>query len=80
MENATEEKHESFNEKKMVLKEVYDAIFGEELNHKITQTELANRANKHQERWKIINDITFRKTTKRCILKGNSKDGHYTKK
>ena len=80
MENTTEEKHESFNEEKMVLKEVYETIFGEELNYKITQIELANRTNKHQEIWKISNDITVRETTKKGILKGNSKDDHCTKK
>ena len=79
MENATEEKHESFNEKNMVLKEVYETTSGEELNCKITQTELTNRTNKYQESWKIINNITVKKATTRVILKENSKDGHCTK-
>ena len=63
----------------MVLKEVYDTISGEELNCKITQTELTNRTNKYQESWKIINNITVKKANKRGILKENSKDGHCTK-
>ena len=73
--NPTEEKHENLNEKKMVLKEVHDTIFGEEMNYKVTQIERASSTNKHQENWKIINDKTGRKTTKRGILKGSSKEG-----
>ena len=75
MGNPTEEKHETLNEKKMVLKEVHDTIFGEEMNYKITQIDRVNKTNKQQESWKIINKMAGRKTTKRGILKGNSKNG-----
>ena len=55
--NHTEEKREDLNERKKALEEIYNKIFGEELNHKIMLIEQANRTNKDQENWKIINEI-----------------------
>lgn len=47
-ENLTEEKYNNLKEKKKVLEKVYNATFGKELNHEITQTDQANRTNKDQ--------------------------------
>ena len=53
---------------------MYNIVFGEDLNQKLTQTEQSNKTNKHQESWKLMNEITGRKTTKRAILKGRNKE------
>ena len=62
--NPTNETQEELNQKKGALEEVYSIVFGEELDQKVTQIEQSNRTNKHQESWKLINEITGRKTTK----------------
>ena len=71
--NPTSETLEKLNQKKEALEEVYNIVFGKELNQKVTQTEQSNKTNKRQESWKLINKITGRKTTKRAILKGRNK-------
>ena len=71
--NPTIETQEELNQKKGALEEVYSIVFGEELDQKVTQIEQSNRTNKHQESWKLINEITGRKTAKRAILKGRNK-------
>ena len=43
---------------KGALEEVCNIVFGEELNQKVTQIEQSNKTNKHQEMWKLINEIT----------------------
>ena len=53
---------------------MYNIVFGEELNQKVTQIEQWNKTSKHQESWKLINEITGRKTTKRAIFKGRNKE------
>ena len=70
--NPTSETLEKLNQKKEALEEVYNIVFGKELNQKVTQTEQSNKTNKHQESWKLLNK-TGRKTTKRAILKGRNK-------
>ena len=72
--NPTNETQEELNQKKGALEEVYSIAFGEELNQKVTQIEQSNRSNKHQESWKLINEINGRKTAKRAILKGRNKE------
>ena len=49
-------------------------VFGKKLNQKVTQTEQSNKTNKHQESWKLLNEITGRKATKRAILEGQNKE------
>ena len=71
--NPTDERQEELNFKKGALEDVYTTIFGEELNNKVTLIEQSNRTNKHQDSWKLISEITGRKTTKRAILKGRNK-------
>ena len=70
--NPTNETQEELNQKKGALEEVYSIIFGEELDQKVTQIEQSNRTNKHQESWKLLNEITGRKTARRAILKGRT--------
>ena len=72
--NPTNETQEQLNQKKGKLQEVYSIVFGEELNQNVTQIEQSNRNNKHQESWKLIDEITRRKTAKRAILKGRNKE------
>ena len=72
--NPTNETQEELNQNKGALEVVYNILFGEDLNQKLTQTEQSNKTNKHQECWKLINEITGRKTTKRAILKGRNKE------
>ena len=56
--NLTSETQEELNQMKGALEEVYNIVFGEELNQKVTQIEQSNKTNKHQEMWKLINEIT----------------------
>ena len=72
--NPTNETREELNLKKGALEEVYSLVFGEELDQKVTQIEQSNRTNKQPESWKIINEITGRKTAKRAILKDRNKE------
>ena len=72
--NPTNETQEELNQKKGALEDVYSIVFGEELDQRVTQIEHSNRTNKHQESWKLINEITGRKTAKRAILKGRNKE------
>ena len=65
--NPTNETQEELNQKKGALEEVYSIVFGEEFDQKVTQIEQSNRPNKHQESWKLINEITGRKTAIRAI-------------
>ena len=53
---------------------MYNVVLGEDLNQKVTHIEHSIKANKNQESWKLINEITGRKTTKRAILKGRNKE------
>ena len=71
--NPTNKTQEELNQKKGALEEVCKIVFGEEFNQKVTQIEQSNKTNKHAESWKLINEITRRKATKRAILKGRNK-------
>ena len=72
--NRTNETQEELNQKKGALEKVYNIVFGEEFNEKVTQIEKSNKNNQHQESWKLINEITGRKTSKTAILKGRNKE------
>ena len=65
--NPTSETQEELNQKKGALEEVHSIALGEELNQKVAQIEQSNRTNKRQESWKLINEITGRKTAKRAL-------------
>ena len=72
--NPTNETQEELNQKKGALEELCNIVLGEELNQKVTQIEQPNKTNKQQESWKLINEITGRKATKRANLKGRNKE------
>ena len=44
------------------------------LEEMVRQVENADALNKHGESWRLINSITGRKTAKRGIIKGNSRE------
>ena len=67
--SPTDERQEELNQKKRTSEDAYNITFCEELNHNITLSEQSNRTSKHQKSWKLINEITRRKTTKRSIPK-----------
>ena len=46
---------------------MHSIALGEELNQKVAQIKQSNRTNKRQESWKLINEITGRKTAKRAL-------------
>ena len=75
---STETQHH-LQEKKVKLKKAYEEIEEEELNDMITEVENADSRSKHGESWQLINKITGRKTAKRGIIKGNSKEDRINK-
>ena len=66
-------------EEKSKLKEIYDDIQEKELDEMINQVEMADNKRKHGESWQLINTITGRKSSKRGILKGNTKEERVSK-
>ena len=66
--------HEHLQEEKANLKSTYDQVFQEELEGLIKQVEDADLRAQHAESWKIINQISGRKTAKKGIIKGRNKD------
>ena len=56
------------------MKEMYNTIQEEELDEMIKQVETADNRQKHKESWELINKITGRKTAKKGLIKGNSKE------
>ena len=55
------------------LHSAYDTLQEEELNQMISKVESADAAYKHGEAWRLINTITGRKSAKRGIIKGNTR-------
>ena len=56
------------------LQSEYDNIESEELDRNIQGIEQANKLSKHAASWKLINKITGRKLSKRCIIKARNKE------
>ena len=56
------------------LQTVYDAITHEELEEMIRKVENAGEVSKHGESWKLINEISGRKTAKKGQLSGKGKE------
>ena len=61
------------------LQNQYDIIAEEELAKMIREVESANDRSKHGESWRLINEITGRKTTKQGIIKASSKQDRINK-
>lgn len=72
--NTSINNHTVLQQEKDKLKTTYDEVFEEELDGMITQVEEANSRMQHAESWKLINKISGRKTTKKGIIKGKSKE------
>ena len=53
-------------------------IESEELDRDIQGIEQANKLSKHAASWKLINKITGRKLSKRCIIKARNKEDRLT--
>ena len=66
-------------ERKDNLAEAYNNIREEELLDKIREVEEANSERKHGESWRIINEITGRKSSKKGIIKAKNKEEHFKK-
>ena len=72
-ENPTERNRQKLQRCKSGLQKTYDIISEEELDKLIAEVESAHERSKHGESWRIINEITGRKTAKQSIIKANSK-------
>ena len=59
---------------KKKLNEAYDAATEEELNEKLRQVEDAEEDRRRDLSWKLINEITGRKSAKTGVLKGRNKE------
>ena len=59
---------------KQNLQEAYNVISEEELESLIQKVENADSTHRHAESWKLINEISGRKSAKKGVLKGNSKE------
>ena len=56
------------------LRQIYDEIQEEELDKLLAKVESANEEAKHKESWRLINEITGRKTIKTSLIKAKDKD------
>ena len=77
--DPSEVNHTSLQSTKTKLKDVYDRAFEEELENMISKVENADHRAQHALSWKLINEITGRKSTKKGIIKGSSKEDRVKK-
>ena len=70
--DPTKEKEEILQDEKANLKNAYDQAFEKELDEMISKVENADSRAQHAESWKLINQISGRKISKKGILKGHS--------
>ena len=59
---------------KRKIKEIYNTIQEEELDEMIKKVETADNRQKYKESCELINTITGRNTSKKGLIKGNSKE------
>ena len=72
IKRPTRGREQNLQSAKKKLQETYDIITGEELEKAIRGVEDADEKSRHGESWKLINNLTGRKTAKKGIIKGNS--------
>ena len=72
MKQPTEKNREGLSTAKEELQNTYDKIAEEELEKAIREVEMADEKARHGESWKLINEISGRKSAKTGILKGSS--------
>ena len=66
------EKEKLLQDEKANLKNVYDQAYEEELESMISKVEKADARAQQAESWKLINQISGRKASKKGIIKGHS--------
>lgn len=66
--------HDVLKQEKANLKHNYDLAFEEELEHLISKVEDADIRAQHAESWKLINEISGRKSAKAGKIKGKNKE------
>ena len=59
---------------KELLKETYETVEREILEEQIKKVEIADERAQHSESWKLINEISNRKKSKKGIIKGENKE------
>ena len=74
----TDSNQDTLRHAKQKLQSEYDNIESEELDRDIQGIEQANKLSKHAASWKLINKITGRKLSKRCIIKARNKEDRLT--
>ena len=70
--NPTIESGATVQGKKATLADAYNEALEDDLVSKIRQVEAAHDRCKNKESWNVINDITGRKNSKPCLIRGNS--------
>ena len=68
----TIEKEKLLQDEKANFKNVYDQAYEEELESMISKVEKADARAQQAESWKLINQISGRKASKKGIIKGHS--------
>lgn len=68
------DKQAALQHEKEALKSNYDKAREEELESMIKQVENADAIAQHAQSWKLINEISGRKSAKKGVIKGNSKE------
>ena len=72
--DPSNDNQEALQREKEALKSSYDRAREEELESMIKQVENADARAQHAQSWKLINQISGRKSTKKGVIKGNSKE------
>lgn len=70
----THEKQHELQEQKTNLESAYNQVFEDELKELVREVEDANSKHQHALSWKLINQISGRKVTKKGIINGKSKE------
>jgi hypothetical protein len=71
--DSSAENQSTLKEVKKGLQEAYTTVESEHLEEMISCVEEADEKSRHGESWKLINHITGRKSAKKGIIKGKSK-------
>ena len=75
----TSESHEMLNQAKTKLQNKYEIIEKEKLEIALNDIENANILSQHGKYWKLINDITRRKKSRKGIIKARNNEERITK-
>ena len=70
----TDKNREVVNKLKEKLNQTYGDIYKEELDILVRKVESSNEHCGHRESWRLVNDISGRKTPKSAIIKAKSKE------